>query len=77
MPSGIDFDFEAAYGKPFEKMTRNERDMAMLNQLYYLRRRIDSFKWLERIGWLATVTIPVLAGWMAWMSKYLFGIKVG
>lgn len=76
MAADPELNFEQAYGKPFKAMTRAEKDMAMLNQLYYLRKRIDSFKWLERVGWVAMVVIPVLAGWMAWLSRYLLGNKV-
>ena len=76
MPNGYDFNFEDEYGKPFHKMTRSEKDMAILNQMAYLRRRIDSFRWLERLGWVAVVAIPAIAGWLAWLSKCLFGIKV-
>lgn len=35
MPNG--FDFEAVYGKPFDEMTHNEREMAMLSQQHYAR----------------------------------------
>jgi hypothetical protein len=69
MPNGFDFDFEEAYGKPFNKMTRQEKDMAMMNQLYYVRKRIDSLKWLERLGWIGAVAIPVIVGWLGWLTE--------
>jgi len=75
MPNGFDFDFKEAYGMEFDEMSRREKDMAIMNQLYYLRRRIDSLKWLERIGWIGAVAVPAFGGWLAWLTKGFFGMR--
>jgi len=81
MPN-FDFDFEDVYGKSFEKMTRNERDSAVMSQLYYLRRdlkllngKTKSIPWLEKMGWAGAVTIPAIIGWLIYLTKCFFGMK--
>ena len=42
--NGIDFDFKQVYGKEFDDMSPDERQVAVMSQLYYLRSEFVTFK---------------------------------
>ena len=43
-PDGLDFDFKQVYGKEFDDMSPDERQVAVMSQLYYLRTEFTTFK---------------------------------
>ncbi len=65
----FDFDFEKMYGKPYDKMNRKEKDIALFNMLYQACKRTKSIPWLERMAWAATVIIPTIIGLLIWLIK--------
>jgi hypothetical protein len=69
MPNGFDFNFKEAYGKEFEKMSRKEKDQAILTQLYYLRQGTKSIPWLNKLAWVAVAVIPTMMGLIVWLIK--------
>ena len=78
----FDFDFKEAYGKEFDEMSQNEKDMAVMSQLYYMRKGMDSLNGkikpiprLEKMVWAGTVTIPGLIAWLIWLTKAFFGVR--
>jgi len=80
MPNGFDFDFKDAYGHEFDEMNRKEKDMAIMSQLYYLRREVGVINGktrpvprLEKLTWAGAAIIPALIAWLAWLTKSWFG----
>ena len=78
----FDFDFADVYGKDFDVMSREEKDSAIMSQLYYLRRDLSglngktkSIPILEKLTWAGTVTIPVIFSWLIYLTKCVFGMK--
>lgn len=64
-------DFKAVYGQDFNEMTHDERDMAVMSQLYYLRKEVKdacdktkSIPKLEKAAW----SIAGIVAWLTWVT---------
>ena len=80
MPGGFDFDFKDAYGYEFDEMNRREKDMAIMSQLYYLRKDMASIngktkhiRRLEIFTYAHSVFIAALATAFAWIYQTFGG----
>ena len=78
----FDFDFKEAYGKEFDEMSQGEKEQAIMSQLYYMRKGMDTLNGktklvpkLEKIAWAGVITIPGIIGWLIWLTKAFFGVK--
>jgi hypothetical protein len=84
--NGIDFDFKQVYGKEFDDMSPDERQVAVMSQLYYLRSEFVTFKkgvnecldciprhqtYFKIIGILSGT---VAAGLIGYLIKMAFGV---
>jgi len=80
MPNGFDFDFKEAYGHEFLDMSRREKDMAIMSQLYYLRRdqsvintKTKPIRRLEVLTYAHSIFIAVIAGFLTWLYQTFGG----
>ncbi len=84
--NGIDFDFKQVYGKEYDDMSPDERQVAVMSQLYYLRTEFVTFKgkitnqldciprhqtYFKIIGILSGVVVTGLIGYLI---KMAFGV---
>jgi len=76
MPNGFDFDFKEAYGHEFDDMSRREKDMAIMSQLYYLRKdtalvnsKTKPVRRLEILTYAHSAFIAAQVGLLTWIYQ--------
>lgn len=83
MPNGVNFNFKEVYGQDFDDMSPEQRQMAMMSQLYFLRCEFGMFKknideitnciprhqtYFKIIGVLSGVVVTGLIGYLIKMA---------
>ena len=73
--------WEEKFGKPANEMDEGERWVAISSVLYGIEQRLDEMNGKvklisrhDKMIWAGTGIIPILFGWLCYISKRLFGI---
>ncbi len=85
MANNFSFDFKQVFGKEFDDMSSDERQMAMMSQLYFLNQELMAFKknvtksidclprhevYFKIIGVVSGITATGLIGYLIRMIFY-------
>ena len=72
--------FEKIYGKKFTDMDTGEKELVIVSslerietQLERLNGKTKSIPRVEKLTWAGAVVMPLILGWLAWLTKSFFG----
>lgn len=71
----FEFNFKEAYGKDFDKMSPDERMMALMGKVYFMERHLAQLNSktrciprLQRLSWGISIALGSLVAWLSWLS---------
>jgi len=72
--------FQDIYGKKFTDMDSGEKELVIVSSLERIETHLEHLNGktqhidrIDKLTWAGTIVMPLLIGWIAWLTKSLLG----